>query len=317
MWKHFVHDYLSYTNKERVGIFILLGLIIACLFIPFLYPYLYHQKEYNQSKFNNEIARLKLRKSDSSIDKKYPAKNFEEDNYNDFAQPSEKNYPKIPAEVFSFDPNTATLREWKRLGVKDKTVENIQKYLSKGGHFYKPGDISKIWGLHSEDIKRLLPYVSIEQTTNDHVQNNLQVKPTSYIPKTIQPLDINMADTTGFIALPGIGSTLAQRIIKFRDKLGGFNSVDQVSETFGLPDSVFQKIKGKLISTNIPVKKININTAFLDDMKTHPYIRYNVANAIIVYRTQHGNFLSIIDLKKIMIITDDMYKKIEPYITIE
>ena len=93
MWKRFVHDYLSYTNKERIGIFTLLGLIVLCVFIPFLHPYLYHQKQYDQSKFKNEIAQLKLQKIDSSTGKKYSVKNFESDrdrdDFNDFAQPSE------------------------------------------------------------------------------------------------------------------------------------------------------------------------------------------------------------------------------------
>jgi len=321
MWRRFVHDYLSYTNKERIGIFVLLGLIIVCVVIPFLYPYVHHQKQYDQSKFKSEIEQLKLLKSDSVTDKKYSAKNFDAKkdpgDFNDFAQPSEKYNPKINAEVFYFDPNTATAIEWKRLGLKDKTIETIQKYLSKGGRFYKAEDISKIWGLHPEDIKRLLPYINIEQKKTEYAPTNQQAKQTSYDSKITQPLDINTADTAAFIALPGIGSKLAQRIINFRDKLGGFNSVDQVGETFGLPDSTFQKIRSRLISTNAPVKKININTALLDEMKIHPYIRYAVANAIMQYRTQHGNFLSVIDLKKIMIITDDIYKKMEPYITIE
>jgi competence ComEA-like helix-hairpin-helix protein len=188
--------------------------------------------------------------------------------------------------------------------------------LSKGGRFYKAEDINKIWGLRPDEIKRLLPYVRIEQKKTEYAQTNVQARQTSYIPKTIQ-LDINTADTTAFIALPGIGSKLAQRIINFRDKLGGFNSIEQVSETFGLPDSTFQKIKNRLVLTDIMVKKININTALLDDMKTHPYIRYHLANAIVQYRTQHGNFLSIPDLKKIMTVTADAYKKMEPYVTIQ
>ena len=129
-------------------------------------------------------------------------------------------YPKSSMEVFYFDPNTATSVEWKRLGLKDKTVETIQKYLSKGGHFYKPEDISKIWGLHPEDIKRLLPYVNIEQKKTDYVKiirkrSVMQNKHPMFL-KVLQSLDINTADTTAFIALPGIGSKLAQRIINFR-----------------------------------------------------------------------------------------------------
>ncbi len=318
MWKRFINDYLSYTRKERIGIFVLLGLIIICLLIPFLYPYFIYQKQYDHKEFNNEIARLKFRQSDSSINKKYPIKNFNED-FLDYAGPSDKNnYAKLQAEVFYFDPNTATVEEWKRLGVKDKTVATIKKYLSKGGYFKKPQDISKIWGLSPDDIKRLLPYVSIEDKHSEYVKSNFEdfTKKSIYVPKSLTAIDINYADTTAFIALPGIGSKLAQRIINFRDKLGGFYDVNQVAETFGLPDSTFQKIKSRLVVTNSSLKNININTALLDDMKAHPYIRYSMANAIIQYRAQHGNFSSIADIKKIMLVTDEIYKMVEPYLTV-
>ena len=116
---------------------------------------------------------------------------------------------------------------------------------------------------------------------------------------------------------PGIGSKLANRIITFREKLGGFYKVEQVAETFALPDSTFQKIKDKLIITNNEVKKLNINTAGLDELKIHPYIMYIIANAIVQYRNQHGNFSAISDIKKIMIITDDIYIKLSPYLTVK
>ena len=65
-----------------------------------------------------------------------------------------------------------------------------------------------------------------------------------------------------------------------------------------------------------PVKKINTNTATVDEMKTHPYIRYNMANAIVQYRNQHGGFIALRDLKKKMLVTDDIYNKAEPYLSI-
>ncbi len=316
MWKRFVNDYLSYTHKERIGIFVLLGLIIICLVIPFLYPYFIHQKQYDHYEFNNEIARLKLRQSDSSSNKNYTVKNFDED-FLDYAGPSDRNnYTKVQAEVFYFDPNTASVEEWKRLGIRDKTIATIQKYLSKGGHFNKPEDISKIWGLRPADLKRLLPYVSIENKRSEYVKKNFEpfTMKSAYVPKTLTTVDINSADTSAFIALPGIGSKLAQRIINFRSKLGGFYEVNQVAETFGLPDSTFQKIKSRLVLTNSSVKNININTALLDDMKVHPYIRYSIANAIIQYRNQHGAFKSVADIKKIVLVNDSVYNKVQHYL---
>lgn len=322
MWKRFVKDYLSFTRKERLGIFTLLFLIIICIFLPFFYPYFIHTQKYDYSKFDKEIAQLKIQQHDSGNIKKSFTNNFDADSYTNNYEPSEKNYStKAKVEEFYFDPNTVSSSDWKRLGLRDNTIATISKYLSKGGHFYKPVDLQKIWGLKSSDLERLLPYIRIENTEKQYGQTNAygQYKPgdnstppaTKYLPKII---DINMGDTTDFITLPGIGSKLANRIVTFRDKLGGFYSVDQVRETFGLPDSTFQKIKSQLSINFNPVKQININTASLNDMKLHPYIRYAVANAIIQYRTQHGNFASVEEIKKIMIITDDIYRKLFPYI---
>ena len=107
------------------------------------------------------------------------------------------------------------------------------------------------------------------------------------------------------------------RIINFRDKLGGFYKAEQVAETFGLADSVFQKIKSRLTLSNSAVKQFNINTASVDELKAHPYIKYNLANAIVQYRTQHGNFASVADIKQIMMVTEEMYSKAAPYLKVQ
>ena len=117
--------------------------------------------------------------------------------------------------------------------------------------------------------------------------------------------------------MPGIGSKLSQRIIAFRDKLGGFYSVNQVGETYLLPDSTFQKIKSRLFISDTAVKQININLASVDEMKVHPYLRYNLANAIFQYRQQHGNFNSVEGIKKIMLVTGDVFNKIAPYLSVQ
>ncbi|MEI9908827.1 MAG: helix-hairpin-helix domain-containing protein [Bacteroidota bacterium] len=132
---------------------------------------------------------------------------------------------------------------------------------------------------------------------------------------TYAAIDINTADTTAFISLPGIGSKLAARIVNFRDKLGGFYSISQVGETYGLPDSAFQKVKQYLKLENAFVKKININTATVDELKAHPYIKFAIANPIIAYRKEHGPFSKVEDVKKMMTITGDIYNKISPYLT--
>ncbi|MEJ7684007.1 MAG: helix-hairpin-helix domain-containing protein [Segetibacter sp.] len=127
---------------------------------------------------------------------------------------------------------------------------------------------------------------------------------------------MNTADTSALISLPGIGSKLAARIVNFREKLGGFSSVNQLGETYGIPDSTFQKIKPQLQCNHPALKTININTADINVLRAHPYLRWNIANAIINYRQQHGNYKSVEDIRKIDLITDDLYNKIAPYLVI-
>lgn len=319
MLKKFAAEYFTFTKKERVGILVILTLILVFTLLPFLFPYFITEKKYDHTAFEKEIAALKIKQTDSS--QKFQEKDFDKENSPSYNRASEKNYYEAPvkASLFYFDPNTLSGEGWKKLGIREKTITTIQNYISKGGKFYKPEDISKIWGLHKDEVQRLLPFVSILQQTIP-VYPEKKIFDNKSNPKIIYkiiPVDINTADTTAFIALPGIGSKLANRIINFRDKLGGFYKVEQVAETFALPDSTFQKIKANLILTRATVKKININTATLDEMKIHPYIRYNLASAIVQYRLQHGVFLTISDIKKIMMVTEEIYLKLAPYLSVQ
>ena len=242
---------------------------------------------------------------------------FKDDRH--YYKPSEKKYSTYneQGELFKFDPNTISEDEWKKLGVKEKTIATIKNYLSKGGKFRQPEDIQKIWGLREDQVSRLLPYVDIKEKVSGSQPKKEYVPVVFERKRSLVTVDINISDTTAWIALPGIGAKLSNRIVNFRDKLGGFYSIDQVAETFGLPDSVFQKIKPGLILTNKNLKQININTATLDELKQHPYIRYNLANLIIQYRAQHGNFSSVADIKKIMTVTDEIYNKLSAYLVVE
>lgn len=311
MWQ-FLNDYFNFTKKERRGITYMISILMILIFLPFLFPYLSKEESIDISKFEEEIAQLKI---DSSSNKIY----FKSKNeYQNNLSSADKNSSTNKGELFHFDPNTASVSDWVRLGIREKTVNTIQKYISKGGKFYKPEDLKKIWGMSETDANRLIPYVSIKIADKNylHFQEKQFSEKASYnSKKSFDKIDINFADSTALIALPGIGSKLANRIISFREKLGGFYSIDQVGETYLLPDSTFQKIKAQLIVNSKAIKKININSASVDEMKSHPYIRYYIANAIFQYRKQHGNFQSVEEIKKIMAVTDDIYNRSFPYLT--
>ncbi|MDQ6845113.1 MAG: helix-hairpin-helix domain-containing protein [Bacteroidota bacterium] len=319
MRSDFIKDYFYFTSKERKGVIIIVSIILITIFLPLAFTYFAKKAIHDHRDFEKEIAQLIIQQTDSSYKKNYTAgfRNYDANDYSKYERAANET---IHAEGFNFDPNTASVNDWKRLGIKDKTIKTIQNYISKGGKFYKPEDIGKIWGLSPADAQRLMPYVSIKDRAGEYASFEKKEYPKtqpSYISKPKEPVDINLADTTAYIGLPGIGSKLSQRIIAFRDKLGGFYSVNQVGETFLLPDSTFQKIKTRLVINNINVKQININAASVDEMKLHPYMRYNIANAIFQYRQQHGSYKSVEEIKKIVLVSDEIFNKVAPYLSIE
>ena len=308
MYKKAGNHYLDFTRKERRGIFFLLSLIIIITSIPFFYPLIVKEKIVDKN-FDNEMEALKSLAIDSN---RFAAKEYDEDDYREKNYVRKKEYYKVRGTEFEFDPNTISATDWSKLGVNERTISTIQHYLSKGGRFRKPEDLKNIWGIHEDDLKRLLPFVRIREKAfaGFNGEKNFNIRKDPVV------IDINSSDSSAFIELPGIGSRLSKRIIGFREKLGGFYSVDQVAETFGLPDSVFRKIRPSLIISG-EIKKININTATLDEMKSHPYIRYNLANAIVQFRAQNGGYKSVADIKKIMIVDEVVYKKLSPYLVTE
>ncbi len=314
-WKEVVVDYLSFSGKERVGALFILLVISLSIFLPMAFSKSGAPgTEEADSTLMAAIA--KLERQSPPVDKK---NNNREDNaeYYQYDRRRSNTYQtEQTAQLFFFDPNTISGEAWKKLGLSQKTIQTILNYRSKGGQFRKPEDLARIYGLRRQDYDRIAPYIRIE-TKQEKTPDEVATPAFSSKQKgNTEPVDINTGDTTAFIKLPGIGSKLATRIINFREKLGGFHSIEQVSETYGLPDSTFQKIRTYLKPGNTPVKKININTATLDDMKDHPYIRYKLAQAILAYRIEHGPFQKIDDLKKLMVFTDDQLIKLSPYLSL-
>ena len=248
-WK----SYFIFTKKERVAVSILLLLIALFVLLPFFWP-VPQKPVVIDSATAKTVAQLQ-----QSPDSDATADN---DSANSIIAGSPlRQYPAgsgaKPVSLFYFNPNTLDEEGWKRLGVKEKTINTIKRYIGKGGHFKQPEDIRKIYGLPTEQAETLIPYVQIEQPLPE--TNNKPLLPEKETPvaakktvQEIQPLNVNTATEEEWKALPGIGDVLSKRIVKFRTKLKGFISVQQVGQTYGLADSVFQKILPYLRLENNP-----------------------------------------------------------------
>ncbi len=318
-WRQFATDYLSFTRRDRIAVITLLLLILVVFFLPVAISSRVDKEPVPaDSAWISSMNRL-MEHNDSS--------RFREGEENSpqayqYDKPRNNEYARPKGELFYFDPNVLPASGWKKLGLRDKTIATIQNFTAKGGKFRKPEDLQRIYGLFPDEYERIAPFINIEAQEKNEYKQFTAKDPASFQPaKTFTGryaiIDINSADTSAFIMLPGIGSKLASRIVNFRDKLGGFLSINQVAETFGLPDSTFQKIKQYLKLENIQIRKININTATLDELKLHPYIRYGLAKPIIAYRELHGSFAKLEELKNIMVITDEIYRKIHVYLSVD
>lgn len=306
--------YFQFSRRERWGIYVLLCGIVIVFSAPSWLQYLFLQKHYEPV----PISQLPVAVIDSSTEKTYTKKYYPKEYFEFDDEPERYNNDR---QLFSFDPNTISAAEWEKLGVRPKTIQTIQNYLSKGGRFRKPEDIDNIFGLSDKDVQRLLPYVQIAEqpATEKPYANSFNNHYPEQFPsknKTIM-LNINSADTLQWKLLPGIGAGYARRIVNYRSKLGGFHSIEQVAEVYGLPDSVFQKIKPQLQYEETTIAKININTATPELLVAHPYISKNLANLIVNYRKQHGPYKSLSDLKKLALVPEDIYLKINAYLATE
>lgn len=156
-----------------------------------------------------------------------------------------------------------------------------------------------------------------ERYTNSNGQAVLNENPTTtrYIPKKVILLDINKVDSVQLERLPAIGEKLSSRIIRYRERLGGFIQLSQLKEVYGLTDSAYQIIFPLLkIEKDFKPKLIDINKAEYADLRKHPYTTNVFLKLVLAYRKAHGHFADRVALEKVDQIDRAVIDKIEPYL---
>ena len=306
--KKILKDYFTFSKKESIAVLIILSITAIVIALP----YFYSSKKAKEP-VNAELAKIATATifiKDSTNNANNDEGNYRHKNYS-YAKKETETHTINP---FTFDPNTIDENGWHKLGLPDKTIKTILNYRSKGGKFKTAGDIRKIWGLKKEDADILVPYITIASATvNNKYPTNYNK---NFAKATPTIIDINTETVEEFKQLPAVGN-IAYKIIKFREKLGGFISINQIKETYNLTDSVYTAMLPYLSYKPFTLAKININTASDFELGGHPYISKDVAKAIVIYRTQHGNYAKVEDIKKIVFIKQDVLNKIAPYLTVE
>lgn len=141
-----------------------------------------------------------------------------------------------------------------------------------------------------------------------------------YIPqeklKSGETVEINTSDTSDLKKIPGIGSGYANRIVKYRNLTGGFYSLNQLKEVWGIDDELYNNIMPYITITS-KTKKIKVNHATFEELNRHPYINYKQAKVITDIRERKGNIESINRLSLLDEFTDDDIRKLAPYLSFE
>jgi competence protein ComEA len=306
--RFWLRDYFGFSQTESNGFLILGGLMLFLLILPsfasFILPQPRPSTTQDQAKLDSLVAIIEQNQASTENEAApYLKHSF-----------SKAYTPKPPAELFEFNPNTLSVADWQKLGLSPNLAQRIEKYRAKGGKFRRKTDLKKIYGFPEELYLELEPFIQLPNSYSaqekDKNQTNQKQADNSLI---INEFDINTADTTTLQKLK-IGITLAQRIINYRDKLGGFVSFDQLIEVYNLPADGIEEIK-KYAYLNVPVKKKYLNQVSAEELKQHPYFK-KIAYSIVNYRQQHGNFTNLADLKKIKTIDDAIFQKIAPYLSL-
>ncbi|MGZ3874169.1 MAG: ComEA family DNA-binding protein, partial [Mucilaginibacter sp.] len=281
-----IKNYLSITKKEWNGLVVLVVLIALVLTMPYVYQLLSKDNTINFKDFDKAAARLNkagynAADSDDITDKKIP---------NPLMSP--------------FNPNGLPIAQWLQLGLSERQAEIIKRYEDKGGKFYKKEDLKKIYTITAADYQRLEPYIYIPGMS----RHSIKTKPGEII-------ELNSAGPTKLTELNGIGPSFAERIIRYRGRLGGFGHKEQLKEVFGIDSLRYEAVKNQVSVDPAKITKININTVSFAQLRIFPYLTYKQANAIVEYRTQHGSYSAIGDLKNIVLLDEGILRKIEPYLS--
>jgi competence ComEA-like helix-hairpin-helix protein len=213
--------------------------------------------------------------------------------------------------LFDFDPNVISSDDINKLGVSPGARKAWINYRTKGGKFNNKEDLKKIYGLDSITYNRLEPYIFYGQ------KFNRSANAFKHANKSIVTIEINRATYEEFENLIGIGPVLAKRICKYRDLLGGFYSIGQLNEVYGITDSIVKLNENMLSVDKSEIERININLADFQTLAKHPYISDYEAKAILHYREIMGAIKSSGELVLNNLINDSVFTKMAEYLIIE
>ena len=280
-----IKDYFQFNKKERNGI-----LLLSCLLLLLILFYQF-----------SHLLKQESRTDFSSFEKALAELEYEQ----------EPTIEKQKDSLFYFNPNTLADKGWLVLGLPSTKLSVLRNFQKSGAIFKTKTDLKDCFAISDEFYNRIEKYISIPTTIPllGGVRGGLEK------PKAIKEIvELNQADSLQLVSISGIGPFYAKQILKYRKELGGFRNYDQLTEIWGLENLEIQKLKQQTSIDTLHIRKVNVNTIELEQLKLHPYLNYKQAKMILNYRKQHGDFKQVKDIRKIKPISPELFRKIAPYL---
>lgn len=302
--KEWLYKIFYFNKQERNGVFVLF-IIISCLVIIRLML---------RFSFNQDTKIIIANIDEQRVEPSKKKGNGQSDSI--YKEPFIEN--KMHEDKFVFNPNTISIEEAERLGFSKKLSKTLLNFRDKGGRFYKAEDLKKLYGLTTNFYNSIESYILIPQAEQKNFKkyDSLSTKFNFTIKKTTkqkETLELNSADSLSIVYLKGIGPAFTKRIIKYRTMLGGFHSINQLKEVYGMTDSLFIELVPQIQIDKNNITKIPINAIDFNSLRKHPYFNYSSAQAVINFKFKHGK-LTEKDIKELGVFSSEKLNVILPYL---
>jgi DNA uptake protein ComE-like DNA-binding protein len=292
MWKKVLREYFAFPKKERRAIWVLFILWIILLCVQVIQSNFFN---YQNTYSYKVIVNNELTKSDENkLREQY--KNRSQNTF--FKKKLYFNYISLDDLVNAgITKNQAyKIISSKEKGIKIYTIEDVEKLI----------DVDSV---SKNIIKNILSFYPSKKYFNINPTHNNTNKP-------ITNININTADTSELDLIRGISFATASRVLRYKERLGGYINKEQFKEVWGMDSNTYEILIANTMIEQHTQKQLNINKADLKTLGSHPYIGYKLAKLIVNYRTQHGDYVSVRDLLKIHVMNEEIFSKIEAYISI-
>lgn len=312
--KQLFRAFFTLNKGEQRAIIIVLILILLVTMINILLPLFIPHKLTDFSQFINQIE--DFRHEQQSIFDSVEIERLQSRGELDLVLAQQKLRP------FKFDPNRMPEELWKKLGLTDKQIKVIKNYEAKGGTFTSKADLKRMYCISDAEYQILEPFIRIKSPYKTMIDSPLEegrIKASKYRKKSTRykMVELNSADTTELTNNLHLPKWLANRVLKYRDLLGGYSYASQLTEVYGFDSNKLKVIENYIIVDPTVVTKIDLNESSFKELLRHPYISYAITKDIVNYRFENGGFTSVNELVNNELITESLFIKLKPYLTVK